>query len=294
MKLRTKGYLLGVIAASTYGMNPLFALPLYQGGMNSDSVLLFRYMLAIILIWGVMVIERRSFALSKKDVFLTFVMGILMAASSLLLFQSYHYMDAGIASTMLFVYPVLVALGMAVFFREKLTWQTCLCTLMAVGGIFLLFKQTSGATLSVMGTVLVFFSALSYAVYIIAVNQTHLKEISALVLTFYVLVFGTFLFVVRIAAGIVPLTMPSTPLMWLCAFSIALFPTAVSFFCSARAIQYIGPTPTAILGAMEPLTAIFFGVLVFGERLTMRDWSGVFLILLAVTLVVCRRKSKAG
>ena len=292
MNLRTKGYLLGIAAASTYGMNPLFALPLYQRGMNSDSVLLFRYMLAIFVIGGVMVLEKRSFLLPKKDLLLTVVMGILMAASSLFLFQSYFYMDAGIASTMLFVYPIMVALGMLLFFKERLTWQTCLCTFMAVGGIFLLYKQTGGATLSVTGTVLVFLSALSYAVYIISVNQTHLREVSALVLTFYVLVFGTFLFVGRIATGAVSLTMPNTPLMWACALAIALFPTAISFFCSARAIQYIGPTPTAILGALEPLTAIFFGVLVFGERLTLRDWTGVFLILAAVTLVVCRRRQR--
>ena len=124
MNAKTKGYILGAVAAATYGMNPLFALPLYENGMDTDSVLLFRYLFALPLL-GVMLKARgRDFRLQRREILPLIVLGLLVAVSSLTLFQSYHYMDAGIASTLLFVYPILVALIMAVAFKEKVTLQT--------------------------------------------------------------------------------------------------------------------------------------------------------------------------
>ena len=80
-----------------------------------------------------------------------------------------------------------------------------------------------------------------------------------------------------------------TPGLWINAVSLALFPTIVSLVTMAAAIRAIGSTPTAILGALEPLTALFFGVVVFGERLTPRIVLGVVLILVAVTLIIAGR-----
>lgn len=121
MNVKAKGYILGAVAAATYGMNPLFALPLYKAGMNPDSVLFFRYLFAIPVL-GMMIVARgRSFKLKRKEVLPLIIMGLLVALSSLTLFQSYNYMDVGIASTLLFVYPILVALIMWIVFKEKLT-----------------------------------------------------------------------------------------------------------------------------------------------------------------------------
>lgn len=240
MNVKAKGYILGAVAAATYGMNPLFALPLYKAGMNPDSVLFFRYLFAIPVL-GMMIVARgRSFKLKRKEVLPLIIMGLLVALSSLALFQSYNYMDVGIASTLLFVYPILVALIMWIAFKEKLTLPTVLCILLALGGIGLLYKSGDGSTLNLTGIILVMISALSYAIYIVGVNL----------------------------------------------IALAIFPTAISFLCTTQAIQYIGSTPTAILGALEPLTAVFFGVVVFGESLTLRLSCGMLMIILAVTLII--------
>ena len=140
MNAKTKGYILGAVAAATYGMNPLFALPLYENGMDTDSVLLFRYLFALPLL-GVMLKARgRDFRLQRREILPLIVLGLLVAVSSLTLFQSYHYMDAGIASTLLFVYPILVALIMALGFRERITPLTIFCIALAVLGIGLLYE----------------------------------------------------------------------------------------------------------------------------------------------------------
>lgn len=285
MNAKAKGYILGSIAAASYGMNPLFALPLYKAGMDPDSVLFFRYLFAIPLL-GIMIKARgRSFKIQRKETFPLIIMGLLVALSSLTLFLSYNYMAAGIASTLLFVYPIMVALIMAMVFKEKLALQTIVCMLLALGGIGLLYKSEDGSTLSLIGTLLVFASSLSYAIYIVGINQTSLKNVATLKVTFYVLLFGLSLFVARLLYSGV-LNTPDQWYLWANLLALAVFPTAISFLCTTGAIQYIGSTPTAILGALEPVTAIFFGIAVFGESLTVRESFGLVMIIVAVTLVI--------
>ena len=285
MNVKAKGYILGAIAAATYGMNPLFALPLNKTGMDPDSVLFFRYLFAIPLL-GIMIKARgRNFKLKRKQILPLIIMGLLISISSLALFQSYNYMEAGIASTLLFVYPIMVALIMSFFFKEKLTIQTVLCILLALAGIGLLYKGGNGATLSLVGIGLVMASSLSYAIYIVGVNQSVLKDVATLKLTFYVLLFGLTLFLVRVDFG-VHLFIVDKWYLWGNLLALAVFPTAISFLCTTRAVQYIGSTPTAILGALEPVTAVFFGVTIFGESLTPRLIGGILMIILAVTLII--------
>lgn len=292
MNTKAKGYLLGAVAAATYGMNPLFALPLYEDGMNTDSVLFFRYLFAIPLL-GIMLKARgRDFKLHRREIVPLIALGLLVALSSLALFLSYNYMQAGIASTLLFVYPIFVALIMAFGFREKLSLQTVLCILLALGGIGLLYKTADGATLNLTGTILVMVSALSYAVYIIGVNRPVLQSVATLKVTFYVLLFGLSLFLVRLDFG-TAVMLPEKWYLWGNLVALAVFPTAISFLCTTGAIQYIGSTPTAILGALEPVTAVFFGVTIFGESLTPRTGVGILLIILAVSFIVAGNRISA-
>lgn len=285
MNAKVKGYLLGAVAAATYGMNPLFALPLYKEGMDPDSVLFFRYLFAIPLL-GIMLKARgRSFKLKRKEVLPLIVLGWLVAISSLTLFQSYNYMEAGIASTLLFVYPILVALIMAAVFKEKITLQTVFCIFLALSGIALLYQSGDGTTLNLIGASLVIASALSYAIYIVGVNRPILKDVATLKVTFYILLFGLSLFLIRVDFG-QSLQIVDKWYLWGNLLALAVFPTAISFLCTTQAIQYIGSTPTAILGALEPVTAVFFGVTIFGETLTPRLGCGIILIILAVTFII--------
>lgn len=285
---RSRGYVLGAVAAASYGLNPLFALPLYEAGMEPDSVLFYRYVLAVVMLGALMLFRRQSFALARRDILPLAAMGLLFSVSSLLLFQSYNLMDAGIASTILFVYPVMVAVIMAVGFHERITAATVFSIVLACTGIALLYKGGDGAMLSLAGVLLVFLSALAYAIYIVGVNRSSLKNLPTEKLTFYSLLFGSLVYVVRLRGGADLQAVPS-PLMWINAVSLALFPTIVSLVTMAGAIRRIGSTPTAILGALEPVTALFFGVMVFGERFTLRIGVGVALILVAVTLIIAGR-----
>ena len=143
---RLKGFTYGALAAASYGLNPLFALPLYGAGMKVDSVLFYRYFFAIVMLGILMKVKKQSFALKKTDILPLAVMGLLFSFSSLFLFESYNYMDAGIASTILFVYPVMVAIIMAIFFHEKVSFITMFSIALAFTGISLGMPQPLSVT----------------------------------------------------------------------------------------------------------------------------------------------------
>ncbi len=280
---------MGSVAAASYGLNPLFTLPLYDAGMQADSVLFYRYGFAILMLAALMRFRHISFALRREEVVPLCVMGLLFSFSSLFLFLSYRYMDAGIASTILFMYPVLVAVIMAVFFKEKVSLPTWISIAMAFWGISLLYRGEGGQTLSAVGVLFVLLSSLAYAVYMVGVNRSVLQRMPTARLTFYALLFGISVYVVRLN-GCAALQGPAHPWLWLNLVSLALFPTIISLITMTVSIHYIGSTYAAILGALEPITALFFGVLVFGERLTPRMLLGIVLVLAAVTLVVAGKK----
>ena len=194
-------------------------------------------------------------------------------------------MDAGIASTILFVYPVMVAIIMAIFFHEKVSFITMFSIALAFTGISLLYEGGDGRTLNLLGVLFVILSSLTYAIYIVGVNRSTLKNLSTTKLTFYAILFGLSVYIVRLNF-LTDLQVIPTAWLWGDVLALAILPTAVSLVCTALAIHYIGSTPTAILGALEPVTALFFGVLLFHEKLTPRLMVGILMIITAVTLII--------
>lgn len=284
--MKHKGIICGILAAVCYGTNPFGALPLYEEGVNTASVLFYRFSMALLMLAVMLIVERKSFSVKKGELKTLASLGALFAVSSITYYQSFHFMDAGIASTILFVYPVMVAVIMATFFKENVTLSTVSAIILALLGIGLLYRGGEGATLSTMGIILVMLSSLSYAVYIVIVNQSSIR-MSSLKLTFYVLLICMMcLLAYSFTSPDLHIQLPPSPRAWFYACWLGLVPTILSLVLMTIAVHEVGATPTAIMGALEPLTAVTIGVLLFGESLTLRLMIGIVLILLAVMVIV--------
>lgn len=291
MKRKTIGFINGTIAAASYGTNPLFALPLYARGLNVNSVLFYRYAIAVLIyaLW-LKFVKKMSFKITKKELLPIFALGVLYSISSITLFSSFQFIEAGVACTILFIYPVIVALIMSIFFKEKLTKTVIGSIFLTSIGILLLYKGKNGISLNINGIILVLFSALSYALYMIGINTIKpIQKINRAKLTFYVMTAGLTVYIYNILTT-TPLQTLSTPSMWVFAIGLALFPTIISLETITISIKLIGSTTTAILGALEPLTAIFFGIIFFHEQMTVRISCGVILILIGVFQIILNKK----
>ena len=283
------GTLAGIAAAICYGTNPLGALKLYAEGMQTNSVLFYRFGLAWVIIAFVMLFRKESLKVTWKEFRALTGLGLLFIVSSLTLYLSFHYMAAGVASTILFTYPVMTAVIMAVFFHERITWSTVVSLLLSSVGVALLYWGDSAGALSTIGVLLVLASALSYALYIIVVNQSDL-QMSSFKINFYVLMYCALGMLVYSWIAGLPLILPQNAVSWFYVGWLALVPAIFALVLMVYAAKYVGSTATAILGALEPLTAVLIGIFVFNEPFTVNLAIGIVLILAAVVLIAVVKK----
>ena len=137
---------------------------------------------------------------------------------------------------------------------------------------------------------LVMISSLTYAVYIVILNRWRIR-MSSLKLTFYALFICMLCLVAySFSSPELHLMLPPSARAWFWASWLGLVPTVLSLVFMTVAVHEVGATPTAIMGALEPLTAVAIGALVFGETLTLRLAVGIVLILSAVMLIVMKKQ----
>ena len=289
MRKRTSMLVWGTAAAVassiSYGVNPLGALKLYALGYTPVSVLLFRfgYAAAALLLW--MTIAGQRPLLSLRETVYTAGLGALFAVSSITFYVSFESLGAGLASTLVFLYPIFVALLMCTLFGEKFSWRISFATLLALVGVARL-ADAAGARLSAGGLALAVISAFAYAVYIVALRRAKMKG-ELVPVTFWTMLF-TFVAVSVYAAAcggaafVLPRGIPDVA--W--GLFLGVCPSLVSLVLLSYALKRIGPTPTAIYGALEPPTAVLVGCLVFGEPFSLRIAFGIALILAAVAIVI--------
>lgn len=286
MSARIDGYIFAALAAAFYGTNPIFAVPLYGTGMNPVSVLLFRYLLGIPLLAAIVIFRSERLLPQAREVFPVTLLGVIMGLSSLTLYEAYTCMDAGVASTLLFMYPILTSLLMSLFFHEKFRPVTGVCLLVMGTGLYLLMDPAQDGSIDMKGFALIFVSSLLYAVYLVMIKVSKvLPYIPAVQSLLYQLLSGGLVFLAAVAAG-EGLVLPGSLFGWGNLAALALFPTVLSLLFTIRAIRCIGPTPTAIFGALEPITAVALSILFLGESPTLREFAGGALIVLSTMLVV--------
>lgn len=280
-----KGLIYGIVTSVTFGLIPLFTLPLMKEGMSLDSILFYRFLFATIALGIMMKVHKEPFAIKMNDLPLLVLLSTYYMVSAQFLFWGYDYMGAGVATTLHFTYPVFVTLLMLILFREKASWVTWLAIILAVYGVARLSIGGEDHKFSFFGVGIVLLSALGYAAYITTVNKSHLRTMPNRKLAFYVFVFTTLLF-----AGKVSITQTLQPIPDVMSgvnlVLLAVLPTVISNITLLLAVHHIGGTMTSVLGALEPVTAVCIGAFVFGEAFTWQQGLGIAMILVAVTLII--------
>ena len=286
---RIIGLVCGVAAGISYGTNPLFAKPLLQSGVPVLVMLFFRYGISAALLSLLMLAKKDKFSVQKSEFGLLALLGVLFAGSSLFLFASYEYIPSGLATTLVYLYPVFVALIM-VFLRFYPSWRTWLSIVATFVGILLLSAPSSEAEIRLPGIILAVLSALSYAFYLVIVDRSgRIKHVSEHTLTLYALVTGSFLFAaIRCCQGGSITEGIDTAADWGNLLGLAVVPTMISMLTLAVSSRFIGPTKTSVLGVFEPLTAILIGTFIFGEPMTWKMGVGVAICVGAVVFMILK------
>ncbi|MFQ9867714.1 MAG: DMT family transporter [Bilophila wadsworthia] len=251
------GFFLGLFSSATFGLIPLFTLPLIHDGVSPASVLFYRFLIASLTLGGVLVLRRERFHASAIDLCKLAGMSFMYTAAALLLFYGLNYMPSGVATTIQFLYPVMVMLLMIAFFHEQFSMITACSIVLAVAGVALLsIGGDSSRPVTLLGVGMMLLSGFCNALYITGIHVAGFRNMNGLVMTFYVLFFGAaFAFANAVGTG----TFQPLSSWWefMMAALLAVITAVLSNLTLVLAVQRIGSTLTSVLGVMEPLTAVF-------------------------------------
>ena len=285
------GYPAGIITGITYGLNPLFAKPLMNAGASTEAILFFRYGIAVILLGAYLLLKKENFRITLKQAGVLLSLGLLYTASSAFLFEAYKYIASGLATTLVFLFPAMVAIIM-VFLKVVPSWPVWLSIAATFAGVMIMTGGAGAEKVNPLGVWFSIASAFVYALFIVIINKS--KVISSIpnsLLTFYALLTGTFFFIGRcLFSGADLMAGIDGGMAWCNLIGLAVLPTIVSTASLAVATRNIGATKASVLGVFEPITAILVGTVVFGEALTPNIIAGILISIVAVTFMIMLTK----
>ncbi len=259
--------------------------------MHIPSILFYRCLFATILLGIICFIRKKEFRISHKTAMLLFVLGMLYTITSMGLIYSYSYISSGVSTTIHFLYPPVVVAGMMIiFYKEKLSRNLLIAAVLSLTGVALLCWNDSGF-ISTKGLLAVLLTVFTYSIYIVELNKPSLCKLEPEVITFYVMLFGTFIFSVFSYSTTGIEIIPNTTSLYNL-IGLAIFATVLSNVALVAAVKYAGSTITSILGSLEPLTATTIGVFHFYEPFGWNSLFGLCMIIMAVILVIMTSKKQ--
>lgn len=294
-RIALNGIFYASISSASFGFSPLFSLALIFAGLWNLDVLSYRWTVAAIILVVYAFAKKKTLRLTLDETWKILLLSALRAFTSITLLIGYENIASGIASTINFMYPVVVTMCMMIFFGEQKSWINIGAISISLIGVYLM---TSGDGLRVeggntaLGLACSLISAFSFAAYYIVMKRTKADKIEAVKLTTWIMLMCAVYFIV---AGFIfngKITIVTDGKLWISILGLGLWSTMVSNFTGVKAVRRIGPTLTSILGALQPLTAVILGVLFLNEHLSVMTVVGIGLIMLAVMIIVQHQSKK--
>ncbi len=281
-----------MVSSCTFGMIPLFSLPAIHTGMATASVVFYRFGFGSVFMLILMLLQKENLSVTLAQFVRLSVLAVLNIASAVFLIEGFNHLPSGVATTLQFSYPIFTALIMMAFFHEKSCVKVWIAIALAVGGVAMLSGfGCDDNNLSMLGIIIELVAGLSYAVYLVAVPMLKLDGMDSSKLTFYVFIISTVMVLCYdLPAG--QLQAPANGEVWLSLLMLGLITTALSNYSLVVALRLIGSTITAILGALEPLTAMIFGITIYNEPITLSIGIGFAMIVAAVIILVLKDRKK--
>ena len=287
-----KGYGYASLSAITFGTIPLFSIPVMESGMMLPSVLIYRFAFSCLFMMLILLWRKQNLHIKWGDGLRIMFLSFLYAVSAVCLFSSYEYMPGGIATTLLFSYPVWTEILLILFFNEKLTLRITLSILLAIAGVAFLggVGQADGIK-SMWGVMLAMSSGLLYAIYMVLFPHMRIRKLPALKVNFYIFFMAMLLLILYATFTTGGVQRISNANSFLSLVLLGLVPTTISNVTLVRSLTLIDSASVAILGAFEPLTAMTIGITLMGEPFTTSIIIGCVLIITSVILLITKGKT---
>jgi drug/metabolite transporter (DMT)-like permease len=293
------GVIFALVAAIGFSAKAILVKLAYLKGVDAITLLALRMAFALpffLLVAAKANLNKRTLALTARDKLAILGLGLIgYYLASYLDFLGLQYISAGLERLILFLYPTMVVLISALLFKRRVGRTAWIALLISYAGIALVFLHDMKATEldAVRGSVLVFISALAYAVYLVGAGHT-IAKIGASRFTAYVMTVACAACLVQFAITH-PLSALELPLevYWL-SIAMAVFSTVMPAFLLAAAMRRIGSMHTSMIGSVGPVSTILLAFVFLGERMSIEQVTGSILVLAGVLMISLKKQEQAG
>ena len=212
--------------------------------------------------------------------------------ASLLDFIGLQYVSAGVGRLIMFLYPTLVIILSALFLKKNPTAKELTALAITYTGIALVLSSQIAAApesrLFVFGALLIFASAMCYAVYLVTGSQL-VKRVGSMRFTAYTMIVSTLPAVVQflVLEDAAALSLPAN--LWWVALVLAVACTVLPVLLVAEALKRIGANHFALIGALGPVTTVLADFALLDGALSAVQIAGAALVISGVLLVTFKR-----
>lgn len=289
------GFFYAAISSASFGFSPLFTIGLLTSGLSSFDILSYRWGIAGLVLMIYALCKKKSLRLTSWDeTWKIMLLSALRSMTAITLLIGFANISSGIASTINFMYPIIVAICMMLFFGDRKSPVDIGAIAVSIFGVYLI---ASGDSLIIeggdtkLGLICSFISAISFAAYYIFMKRLKADKIEVVKFTTWMMMMSAAYFILCAFIFNGRLALVCDGKSWLYILGLGLWSTMISSFTGVKAVRRIGPTLTSILGALQPLTAVVLGVIFLHEHLYLRSIIGIILIMTAVSIVVMHQKN---
>ena len=236
--------------------------------------------------------NKHNQALTAKDKFAVIVLGLIgYYLASYLDFLGLQYISAGLERLILFLYPTMVVLISALVFKHKIGRTALFALVISYAGIALVFMHDMNVLQhdALSGSLLVFASALAYAVYLVGAGHA-IARIGASRFTAYVMTVACAACLLQFAVthSFSALNLPYR--VYGLSIAMAVFSTVLPAFLLAAAMRRIGSVHTSMIGSIGPVSTILLAYVFLGERMSLEQIAGSILVLAGVLMISLKKR----
>ncbi len=276
MKKDMKYRLMLIASMAVFGTIGLFVRRI---GVSSGELALYRAILAVLLLGGVLLVGKQKipFAKLKKELLLLFLSGAAMGINWILLFEAYKYTTVSVATLSYYFAPVIVTAVCPILFKERMTGKQVICFVMSTLGLVLIVGANGGGGSDLVGILFGLSAAVFYAT-VILLNK-FIRNVAGLPRTFL-----QFLSAVVVLIPYVLMTSGVTlggldRVGWIYLLIVGLLHTGVTYCLYFSSLKELPGQTVAILSYIDPLVAVLVSVTLLGEPMTLWQVVGGVLIL---------------
>ncbi|AZH26638.1 DMT family transporter [Haloplanus aerogenes] len=258
------GVALVVAGAALFGTLGIFGELARSANLPTATLLAARFVAATAILWAYLLRRGTPVRLRGRTLAVELALGLVYGFMAIAYFESLAWLSAGVATLVLFTYPVQVTLVSAVALDEPITVPKALALIAALGGVALV--AGGGSAVGLPGLVLVGLASLAYTAYSTG-SRVMVETIPPLTHAAYVFL-GVTAAVLLYGVGTGTLSAPATPAHWRLIAGITVVGTLLPMILFTAGLARIPASTASIVSTSEPLTTVVLGVLLLGEPFT--------------------------